>query len=849
MSSEEVSDSDGDANFKMHQEERNFLCFVKLFFGVGLQRLRNLFMEIHPKWTNQPSDAAALDKGRMILDGNEELDFNKGDINQWDFSLTTTVLLYSKKCSTEIWKKRGRKKRSRGSALRELKKIRCEMLAHPRTYKMSNKDFNTSWAESRCHFVALGAHPSEIDEIKYQSDEVLLAGGYYKGLYSAENERLRSVENKIDELDSKINTLIEINRQSRDAASKEPLSSKDLSGQKWDEWLKFCDAVGDFDSKKNQYILITDALTQENLDCFSVLRSIPWKIVLDFDLLSEKKGMYREFTSEEGRSNLVSVVTPEELESLSPADLAGQIDRSKTQWMFMNGRSSYDGDTEQVQEFPKWEATSLKQISKFFLCYCDTDKFDKLKPVVCLVLPICQKSVPHFEVTLSRLFENVSGHIVSFRQQKQLAVFGKVKARSVDLGLDLVSRGLKNMFCVSPQTYAVPTSQAGIYYDLSEEDYLYLKEHFEILYQGCEELPVSDNTPDGDLKKQNFLEEQRRSFISGNQISFASLYYNHDAKREIANEIRIHVQRLVDKKLTRPLIVGIKHSPGTGGTTIARRVMWDLHKDYPCAFNSTIPFEEDTNYAKELAMRIALLEEVCQTPPIILIDGKQSEAIEILSNKLVMILGKEERRALLLCCQHGSQTSSSEIPKGLHVHKVFYVGVKLEDSYADLNEFKNKYNEFVKESLHRTGVSKLCRVFHFPLFAKMQAFAPKLKKIIEDTWNEMESLQKEIAILVAFIQLSVGKPTPASVLSSALKTAACEDITQLFTEPLLNLMVPANLFRRQGSSPEFTFQYQSVAQMLLQKAYNDEDIDLVQIVNKLQLPICRREQIRDILNM
>ena len=697
-------------------------------------------------------------------------------------------------------------------------------------------------------------------------DEVLLAGGYYKELFLEEKERLRSVENKIDKLESKIDAVIENTSHFRDAASKEPLSPKDLSGQKWDEWLKFCDAVGDFDSKKNQYILITDALTQEKLDCFSVLRSIPWKMVLDFDLMSEEKGLYREFTSQEGRGNLVSMVTPAELKRLSMINLARQIDPCKTQWMFVNGRSSDNGD-KQVQEFADWESTSVKEISRFFGCCCDPDKFDKQKPVVCLVLPIRQKSVPYVEVTLSRLFENFSDqfclNVVSFRHEKRLAVFGKVKTFSIDLVPSLVSLGLQKMFCLSPQRYPMPTSQAGIYYDLSEKEYLYLKEHLEILYQGCEELLVSDNTPDGDLERQNFLEEHRRLFISGNQISFASLYDNHDAKREIENDIRIHVQRLLDKRPTRALIVDIKHSPGTGGTTIARRVMWDLHKAYPCAFieiRSTIYFEEDNSYANKLADRIAALEEMCQTPPVILIDGKQSKAIEILSNKLVRILGKKGRRALLLRCQHGSKTSSSEIQEPLHVHKVFYVGVRLEDSYADLNEFKKKYNEFVEESLHQIGVSKLCRVFHFPLLAMMQTFQPKLKEIIDDTWNEMESLQQEIAVLVAFIQLYANQPTPALLLFDAFKsyiflegkkTATYESIKQLFTEHLLNLMVPANPFRRQGrgyqiegSSPEcYTLQHRSVAEMLLRKACEDVGIDLFQIVNKFLLfPIYQREE-------
>ena len=697
-------------------------------------------------------------------------------------------------------------------------------------------------------------------------DEALHAGGHYRELFLTEKEKLLSFEKKLGSIERKVDTVLDIvTSQTLDAANKIPVSPRALSGPKWDEWMKFCNAVGDFDSRTNQYILVADALSQENLECFSILRSVPWKMVLDFDPMSEEKGFYREFTSHEGHGNLVSMVTPAELKRITMVSLTRQIDPSKTQWLFVNGRSS---DTEgKLQLFADWEATSVKEISRCFGCCCDPDKFDKQKPVVCLVLPFFQNSVPYLQVTLSRLFENFADQfslkVVSFKNEKKPPVFGKVKTHTIDLSPSLVHLGLKQMFCSSSRArFRIPTSQANIYYDLNEKEYLYLKEHLEILYEGCEELPVPDNSLEEDLQLQDFLEEHRKLFISGNQISFASLYDNHDARREIENEIRIHVQRLLDKRLTRSMIVEIKHSPGTGGTTIARRVVWDLHKAYPCAFieiSSHLYFDEDNSYANKLADRIAALEEMCDASPVILIDGKQSRAVESVSNKLVRVLGKKGRRALLLRCQHGSKTSSKEGQEPLHVHKVFYVDVKLEDSCADLNEFKKKYNEFIEKSLGQTQATGPCRVFHFPLLAMMPTFHSKLKKIIDDTWEEMESLQQEIAVLVAFLQLYANQKTPALLLYDAFKrylrledkkTVTYDDIKQLFTEHLLNLMVPSNPLRRRGrvyqleeSSPEsYTLQHRLVAEMLLKKAFEDEGYDLFQVVNQfLQFPIYHRE--------
>lgn len=671
---------------------------------------------------------------------------------------------------------------------------------------------------------------------------------------------------KLDSIESKLDTIIA--NQTSDARNKTPISPKDLSGRNWDEWLKFCDAVGDFDTQKNQYILVADALPPEILDCFSNLRSVPWKMVLDFDPMSEEKGFYRSFTSQEGQGSLVSMITPAELKGSPIVSLARQIDPNKIQWLFVNGRSSdTDGN---IPTFPDWEAASVKEISRFFVCCCDPDKFDKQKPVVCLILPFRQESVPYLEVTLSRLFENFDDQFnlktVSFKQEKHLSVLRKVKVRTIDLSPQLVHLGLKEMLSFSlTQQYRMPTSQAKVHADLSEKQYLFLKEHLEILYEGCESLPeLSGDPSEQDTQLQNFLDEHRKLFMSGNQISFASLYDNHDAKREIEKDIQIHVQRLVDKGLTRSMMVEIKHSPGTGGTTIARRVMWDLHKAYPCAFieiSSHLYFDEDNSYASKLADRIAALEEICHTSPVILIDGKQSRLIEGLSNKLVRMLGNRGRRALLLRCQHGSKSSSKESQEPSRVHQVFYVDVKLEDSVPDINEFQSKYKEFIERSLGEMPVSGPCRVFHFPLLAMMQKFRPKLKKIIDDTWNEMENLQQEIAVVVAFLQKYANQPTPALLLYNAFKNyirlgdgknVTYKDIKQLFSEHLLNLMVPLNPWLRRGrmyqlneSSPQsYTFQHRLVAEMLLKKCFQEQGCDLFRVASQfLQFPVYQCEHI------
>ena len=137
-------------------------------------------MAINPTWSNQPSDATGFDRGTMKLSKQEEISFNHGNIKEWDFSLMTTVLLFSKSGALEISKRPGCK-----IALQELKKCRNKLLGHPSTEEMSDTDFNYFWPLLQSNFITLGADADEIAEIKLQS------GIYYTYSFSVKRRAVK----------------------------------------------------------------------------------------------------------------------------------------------------------------------------------------------------------------------------------------------------------------------------------------------------------------------------------------------------------------------------------------------------------------------------------------------------------------------------------------------------------------------------------------------------------------------------------------------------------------------------------------------------------------------------------
>ena len=199
--------------------------------------------------------------------------------------------------------------------------------------------------------------------------------------------------------------------------------------------------------------------------------------------------------------------------------LLRQIDPNKIQWVFVKGRS---GDTDAgPKEFSDWEGSAVKAISSFFRCCSDPDTFDPLKPVICLILHFRKKSLSYLQATLSRLTENFNNLNLKFvsvdNKNWPPNISEKFNIQGFHLCPKILNLGLKEKLDTSgDHKFIMPTSHAGVVVKLSARQHLYIKEHLDILYIGCEDLPKdTDNPSEFEEQQESFLEQHRKSFLSG----------------------------------------------------------------------------------------------------------------------------------------------------------------------------------------------------------------------------------------------------------------------------------------------------------------------------------------------
>ena len=132
-------------------------------------------------------------------------------------------------------------------------------------------------------------------------------------------------------------------------------------------------------------------------------------------------------------------------------------------------------------------------------------------------------------------------------------------------------------------------------------------------------------------------EEDIGTFLRGGTASWADLDRNVDARRDVQTRLTQAVRRdLEGGRMTR---VNLYHRAGAGGTTVGKRVAWELHEEFACGLlRRTNPMET--------ADRVARLYEETQSPVLLVADGADIAEREL--DELAEYLGARRLPAVVL---------------------------------------------------------------------------------------------------------------------------------------------------------------------------------------------------------
>ena len=339
--------------------------------------------------------------------------------------------------------------------------------------------------------------------------------------------------------------------------SDSPIRKQRITGDAtWDEFMQ---SVHHFSSRR-KFVLASVPIRLEP-PMLRNLGLVDWTLVLDFDPDSERQGVLGACSGTvERRRGLHRVVRNERMDPKPGA----------TYWYFCRGLTGRI-DTDAPRSWKDWLAAYGEDLRKRMT---DTAKAILPNPVTMVVVWDGSTSVRYLDSVLAAAIEVFSRWLTvvvtgsgDLGQLESLAA--DYEARILPLPVHQLCAGLASLEAAevtSRGECSVP-SDRGTPMFLEEKKLAWLSEELEVVHSGIGLRP-----PEGRVIE--------RDFLRGYEIAWYELGVNSDIERDLTHKVETAVRNDLDAR--RATRINLFHTPGGGGTTTARRMVWNLRWHRPC---------------------------------------------------------------------------------------------------------------------------------------------------------------------------------------------------------------------------------------------------------------------------
>lgn len=383
---------------------------------------------------------------------------------------------------------------------------------------------------------------------------------------------------------------------------------------------------------RGQYILLAGNMPK-GLQNMEAISNVPWIYVFDFDVTSRDSGLLcvnENFIKKKRSLHLTNWMQP-------PAG----ISENGTSWTFLRGRrdnpesvfknnndlrewlqkvkGNMDSHIEQIQRYIEdytvvtvimfWpEEENLTQYMHKFLTRLDEGLDPKPKIILC----IPAKPATHVGNSILTVLKNELGENLTIIDCELKRLCGCI----IDITKDhQIPANIK---------YTLPTADDLSDPSIEDSDAAWLREELEVLYL---------SNPYTKCKLDvNALEEEGESFFRGGSLHWFAWYEvgagHFDAQRDLMMAVKRDIKVFIEEN--RSGVVTLYHAPGSGGTTLAQRILWDFHTEIPCAhvkLRSTLPIGT-------LVERIEMIYAKTHRPVLLLLDGDDEVKVKHLIRTL-----------------------------------------------------------------------------------------------------------------------------------------------------------------------------------------------------------------------
>ena len=138
------------------------------------------------------------------------------------------------------------------------------------------------------------------------------------------------------------------------------------------------------------------------------------------------------------------------------------------------------------------------------------------------------------------------------------------------------------------------------------------------------------------------IEKERDAFYKGAQVSQVSLFYDHSIPRSLKKEVNTNVGSAL-KFLSKETVdasfyvktITVSYEPGSGATTLCRRILWSKRKEYRCAVVKAITCSTDYQIEKLQSIGYEERNMMFSLPVLVLVDNFPESDVRSLTDHIM----------------------------------------------------------------------------------------------------------------------------------------------------------------------------------------------------------------------
>ncbi|XP_053564117.1 sterile alpha motif domain-containing protein 9-like [Bombina bombina] len=455
------------------------------------------------------------------------------------------------------------------------------------------------------------------------------------------------------------------------------------------------------------YILVANKCESNHLTYLNFLRPLNIFCVFDFDADSDKTGLCSKYNEHHATNNHALVNYSNE-SGMSISELRKSLGLfDQTSWIFCNGRNNFRGGDEPCDE-NNWIKTKKKYLKKAVSLICD-ELFPKGSFLVIFLLlsPVEKTIVEVFHEFYAEMggMEDIiciaenRDHFEKWASLAQASCSMDVLEQKSIVGIQLshIDATFQNMCPLPNSSKNLPVSSKGVCILETPAE-----ERMHSLGILCVN-ECSDKNLDN-LSKED-VKEIEATFYKGGKISWKHLWLAEQKKcgvfieRGACNKVQEILNGILHENTVRLPVARIKifHQPGSGGSTVARQILWKNRKELRCAIvKSSNPYSTVSQHAVKLREYDEKNPNQC-LPVLLLVEDCDEDYLDDLRHELSEAMTMKKIASSKPCFILMSCKRSNAPEELFRVSPLETVAVTHKLNAKEIDEFQSKANELEKE--------------------------------------------------------------------------------------------------------------------------------------------------------